>query len=217
MNNLPLSEPQLPRRSRARLWLQRVHYEMTLTRPERKLSRPFEMMMCALCLVVLSLILFPVFVTPSGGSRKNCLGNLNSIGAAMQLYAADWDERLPRADAWIDGTLNYTNAVAPANAIQRYDCTLYRQSRQVAYSYAYNDMLESKAVSAFSAGAATPLCYDTRLMIRNAHASGRAGLADPPRHGSSITSLTNYMLLLDGHVGRVDAMGKVIPPKAVTF
>ena len=217
MNNLPLPEPRLPRRSRLRFWLQRVCYKMTLTRPERKLSRPFEMLICFMCLAVPAFILFPVFVRPSTGSRKNCSGNLNSIGAAMQLYAADWDERLPRADAWIDCTLHYTNSVASANAIKRYDCTLYRQSRQVAYSYAYNDMLESRAFSAFSAGAATPLCYDTRLMIRNAHASGRAGLADPPRHGSSITPPINFMVFLDGHVGKVDAMGKVIQTKAVTF
>lgn len=212
MNNLPLPNSQLSRRNRLRLWLKRERYALTRTRPERKLSRPFEMLICALCLVVFTLILFPVFVNPRSGSSKPCAVNLKEIGVAIQMYAADWDERLPRADAWIDCTVQYTRPMGGLNALKHYDCTLVRQSSSVAYSYAYNDNLANNPLSVFPVKSDTALCYDTRLIIRNAHASGRAGLADPPRHGSSITPPINFMLFLDGHVGKVDMIGRVVKP-----
>lgn len=205
MNPLPLPEPELPRRRRLRFWLRHVHYEMTVSRPTRKYSRAVEAMIGALLLAVLAAILYPVFVTARSGSHASCTSNLRVISHAMQQYTEDYDATLPSSDHWMEQTFTYTRN----DQVFRCPNIIRETGRNVPiqYGYAYNSLLSEKQADTFPYANAIPLCYDSRLLHPNANAPGRAGLAVPPRHYN-----INLMLFLDGHVGKVDALGKVVKP-----
>src|SRR5919201_62987 len=62
---------------------------------QTKMRRSFGFTLIA----VLAAILFPVFARARASARKTtALSNLKQIGAALQMYAADYDETLP--DRW---------------------------------------------------------------------------------------------------------------------
>ena len=211
MKSTSVSDSQMSHRSRLCRWLRRVHSEMTLTRPERRLSRPFEMLMFAFSLAVLALILFPVFAHPRSYSGQSCPSNLRQICVAMRQYAEDYDGVLPPSDAWMDQVSPYnknSRGIRCPNVARETG-----QDEPIRYGYACNSFLSNRQANAIDRADTTPLCYDSFLMNRNAHALGRSGLAMPPRHGSSKTSFLNFMVFLDGHAGRVDARGAILKPE----
>src|SRR5207237_6130470 len=71
----------------------------TFHRTERR--RPFgftliELLVVIAIISVLAAILFPVFAKARASARKTTgLSNLKQIGAALAMYAADYDENLP--------------------------------------------------------------------------------------------------------------------------
>jgi hypothetical protein len=57
-------------------------------------------------------ILFPVFASAKSGSRRYCLGQVQSLSNAVHLYAADHDSHFPDFQ-WQDGVAPYLGG-APA-------------------------------------------------------------------------------------------------------
>src|SRR5213594_2860262 len=58
-----------------------------------------ELLVVIAIISVLAGILFPVFAKARASARKStALSNLKQIGAALQMYTADYDEHLP--DRW---------------------------------------------------------------------------------------------------------------------
>ena len=55
-----------------------------------------ELLMVIAIIAILAALLFPVFARARGKSREtSCLSNLKQLGAAMKVYAQDYDESLP--------------------------------------------------------------------------------------------------------------------------
>ena len=71
----------------------------SLPRTERRRPSGFtliELLVVIAIISVLAAILFPVFAKARSRARETtALSNLKQIGAAMQMYAADYDEHLP--------------------------------------------------------------------------------------------------------------------------
>jgi prepilin-type N-terminal cleavage/methylation domain-containing protein len=60
-----------------------------------------ELLVVIAIIAVLAAILFPVFAQAREKARSaGCLSNTKQIGLAVQMYAQDYDERLPNACAW---------------------------------------------------------------------------------------------------------------------
>ncbi len=58
-----------------------------------------ELMLALMIISVLAAMLFPVFARGRESARKTqCLSNLANLGAALQMYAADWQGALPPQD-----------------------------------------------------------------------------------------------------------------------
>src|SRR5262245_62991964 len=74
----------------------------SLHRTERRRPSGFtliELLVVIAIISVLAAILFPVFAKARGSAREStALSNLKQIGAALSMYAADYDEHLP--DRW---------------------------------------------------------------------------------------------------------------------
>jgi prepilin-type N-terminal cleavage/methylation domain-containing protein len=60
-----------------------------------------ELLVVIAIIAILAAILFPVFAQAREKARQNtCISNFKQIGLAMQMYAQDWDEALPRIRTW---------------------------------------------------------------------------------------------------------------------
>src|SRR5690349_514355 len=74
----------------------------SLHRTERRRPSGFtliELLVVIAIISILAAILFPVFAKARSRAREStALSNLKQIGAALHMYAADYDEHLP--DRW---------------------------------------------------------------------------------------------------------------------
>ena len=51
---------------------------------------------------ILAAILFPVFAQAREKARTAmCLSHMNQVGKGIIMYAQDWDEQFPPANAWV--------------------------------------------------------------------------------------------------------------------
>jgi prepilin-type N-terminal cleavage/methylation domain-containing protein len=111
-----------------------------------------ELLVVIAVIAILAAILFPVFAQAREKARQSsCLSNLRQIGTAAQIYAQDYDERLPGTELgegegeyhWIEMLAPYTrnrDVFSCPSAAQR---TVYSSSGVAAeftYSYAMNDI-----------------------------------------------------------------------------
>jgi prepilin-type N-terminal cleavage/methylation domain-containing protein/prepilin-type processing-associated H-X9-DG protein len=111
-----------------------------------------ELLVVIAIIAILAAILFPVFAQAREKARQTtCLSNLRQIGAAAQMYAQEYDERLPGTELgemgaeyhWIEMLAPYTKNRdifnCPSAAVQ----TLYPPNgiaAEFTYSYAMNDV-----------------------------------------------------------------------------
>ncbi|UCH34100.1 MAG: prepilin-type N-terminal cleavage/methylation domain-containing protein, partial [Armatimonadota bacterium] len=80
-----------------------------------------ELLVVIAIIAILAAILFPVFARAREAARKaTCLSNLKQIALAAIMYAQDYDEVLPAANA--SGAKGSSHPVDPANQyITSYD------------------------------------------------------------------------------------------------
>lgn len=87
----------------------------------------------ALVLLITAAIVFPILASTGGHGAPNatCLYNLKELGFALQIYASDYDERLP-ATGWGDELKPfYKNE-------DMLTCPIVRKEQQTAFGYAMN-------------------------------------------------------------------------------
>src|SRR5499425_2146486 len=74
-----------------------------------------ELLVVIAIIAILAAILFPVFAQARESARQTaCLSNMRQMGLAVQMYAQDYDERLPLAASQTPtGFLNWHHFVDP--------------------------------------------------------------------------------------------------------
>jgi len=111
---------------------------------------------------------------------------IQSVNTAALIYAGDYDDCLPLAANWVDGTWPYSrsDSIYRSPIVERHDPTQY--------GYAYNIALAGVLDSAVDRGT-TVSFFDSTILARNA-ASTTSTLPSPPRYVG-----VNTIVYLDGH------------------
>jgi hypothetical protein len=151
-------------------------------------------------------VMFPTFNKARANARAairrgSCLSNLHQISHAIELYSADNDEFLPRADAWMDLVKRY--GLKERNL----QCPEVRSVNKKDFGYAFNDVVSRKKAASF--GKNIWLVCDSKFLERNAHSSS-ISIPNPGRHGTR-QKLDN-VLMLDGTVKTQDPAKLALNP-----
>ncbi|MBC8064002.1 MAG: hypothetical protein H7Y17_04175 [Chlorobia bacterium] len=143
--------------------------------------------------IVFCLVGVFVPITACGCSEASpgthCLSNSKQIALSLIIYAADYDERLPDRDAWMDLATPYTK-----NQEIFVDPEIRVKGQ---HGYAFDSRLSRKKTDQFQSPATQSMIYDSINLARNA-SDPFASLPNPGRHKGR-----NSIGYLDGHVKRV--------------
>jgi prepilin-type processing-associated H-X9-DG protein len=146
---------------------------------------------CGFCL--LAAVLFPVFRQARVAAiREGCIYNVKQLSAGMLMYAADHDDGLPPAGAWMDDIARYTRGRQDV-----FTCPSVRRESPGSCGYAMNLAVSVALRGAIASGSTTPLVFDSTILSRNA-ADGPDSMPSPGRHGGK-----NTVGYVDGHVAAV--------------
>ena len=116
----------------------------------------------ALAMIALA-VAYPFLITRSGyGPNAHCLSNVKQCDIGMLMYNADFDDRYPDRDRWMDLTLPYTKNV------DLYRCPFVLPPRKELYGYAFNSWLAPQKVTSLAAPSTVPLLYDSINYAKNA-------------------------------------------------
>ncbi len=141
-------------------------------------------------IAILAAILFPVFAQARQKARQTtCMANLKQMGLAAQMYAQDYNGKLPRGVNWMDATSTYVK-----DRENVYRCPGAPRSG-AGHGYAFDSRLSGKVVTKRQAPERTMLLYDSSNLSRNASDPGTSLPLDPPRHVGG-----NNVGYTDGHV-----------------
>lgn len=145
-------------------------------------------------LAIGAFILFPVFARSShGGHRDSVMGNLKQLALATIMYAADYEERLPPAEKWMDVIEPYHK-----NTMILHDPTI-KDAKEDEYGFAFFEPVSFADLERIANLGEVPMVFQSVLLGRNAHSDLRT-LPSVPRNGKS-----NWVSFLDGHA-------KAFPP-----
>jgi len=158
------------------------------------MKRPklWEWLVCAGIVIVVAAVLWPVTACAcsKASPRTACLANVKMLGTGMQIYVADYDERLPDRDKWMDSLLPYTK-----NESLFVDPLIKKVPGQ--YGYAFDSHLSGQLQSSIKNRDQQPMIYDSLNLGRNA-SDPFTSLPSPGRHDGK-----NNIGYLDGHVKAV--------------
>lgn len=165
----------------------------------KKLSL-LEVLLLCIMLFALAAILFPVYTgggyTP--GPATHCLSNVKQLALMQIMYSADYDDRFPLRDNWMDSTKEYRKG---DDMLRCPSFSWDESSPKNQYGYAMNQVMSG--AKATSPSADMPLLFDSINLARNA--SGTLdSLPDPARHNGK-----NTIGYADGHVKRMPNDDKV--------
>jgi hypothetical protein len=116
-----------------------------------------------------------------------CHKNLLQVSLALNMYAQDWDGRLPPSSHWMDRAHSYTKTWSVLR------CPAIGDKEPTHFGYAFNDRLAGRWIEKFKRPETIPLIYDSSNLARNA-ADPVTSLPNPPRH------LRNRAVYLDHQV-----------------
>jgi len=137
----------------------------------------------------------------SGGSGggfsaqyKASVIRLHSVNIGLLMYSNDFDDVLPLAGKWVDGTLPYTK-----------DDTIYRSPAVATrgYGYALNSSIPGQTLPLFNSPETIVSVFDSTDLARNA-TDPTTTEPSPPRYSGH-----NTIGYLDGHVKDYDAVTDV--------
>jgi prepilin-type processing-associated H-X9-DG protein len=152
---------------------------------------------CLVGVPLLAAIMFPVFAQAREKARAtSCYRNIRQQGLSLQMYAQDYDEIYPAANAWMDATAPYQGGETTLH------CPTVSRAGSETYGYAYNQRLSRLQLAAIASPQTTPMNYDSSNLARNA-SDAVSSLPAPGRHSKS-----NNVGYADGHARRVSDSSK---------
>lgn len=182
---------------------------------------------CA-CLPIVGVVLLGLLAAPAlkrarlaGREALNgrmCINNVGELARSLQMYAQDYDDRMPVSATWLDGLAPYASAsarkISGRPALQTpgpLACPSARAADKSAVGYAFNSRLSGKVRSKMADAATTAAVYDSTNGSRNA-TDAVSSLPNPARHvrrpfRNGNHSRFNVMGYADGHVNNVDETG----------
>ncbi|MFQ3588225.1 MAG: hypothetical protein SNJ74_06570 [Fimbriimonadaceae bacterium] len=124
-----------------------------------------------------------------------CKARLALLARSAGLYAADYDDRLPPADAWVDATWNYVGSKAPEEESESpFRCPSISILRKIdQFGYAFDSTVGGEAVSV-ALERSEPIIFDSDNLVRNAHESA-PNWPEAKRHARGTE---NYGVTLSG-------------------
>ena len=137
---------------------------------------------------VIAAILFPVFAQAKLAAKRTAtLSNSKQAALAVLMYSADWNDRLPRADQWMDATMPYSKN----DGI--YKSLIVAERDALAYGFAFRKEFDRKKIVDFPDPTRRATIFDSTLTQRNA-TGGLDTLPVPGRYQGA-----NIIAFLDGH------------------
>lgn len=107
---------------------------------------------------------------PDDVRRAGCAGNVKQLGLALQMYALDFDDRLPAAATW-------ETAGAPYHKNARLNACPSDPAH--GQSYAFNSAVGGRSLKLLADPEAAPVLFDSTLHAANGHDPLRSWV---PRH-----------------------------------
>ena len=134
---------------------------------------------------IMAAMVFPIFMSSRGSARKAvCLSNVKNISLALQMYIADYDDRLPAADNWCGDLEEY---------VYNYHVFICPVAGDLDSAYAYSSDLSGADLVSFADPVSTVAIFESDLGW-NASGLPQDILPSEPRHLGG----DNYGYL-DGH------------------
>src|SRR5438445_3156976 len=171
---------------------------MLHSRPPHRGFTLIELLVVMAIIVILAAMLFPIFAQAREKARQTtCLANLKQIGTAAQMYAQDYDERLPGTELGAgEGEYHWIEMLAPymknrdlfncPSAGMKTLCQPNGVTPEFTYNYAMNDIHDPNGRSigaAFQPLAAITYPSDTLYIVDGwPVATETAAGAYPERH-----------------------------------
>ncbi len=154
-------------------------------------KRIVEGFVILLIVAIVAAILFPIVSSGPLHSRVRCLSNLKMLGLEFSMYDADYDDKLPPRDYWMDLIKEYQKG----ETIDHCDSVV----GVGLYGYALNAGVKSLADNPKLS--TTPLVYDSVNLARNA-SDLATSLPLPGRHRGG-----NFICYADIHAKYVKTIG----------
>jgi hypothetical protein len=150
-----------------------------------------------LCLIpILAAILFPVFSQAKRAAQATaCLSNVKQSANALIMYSVDFDDRLPRADRWMDSIESY----AQSDSVFR--CPVASLDSPGAFGIGFNAEASKWKLADLPEPQGKVLIFDARDTSRNSNSSPIEP-ASPGRHSKGGAKANNYGYA-DGQARRV--------------
>lgn len=108
---------------------------------KRRAFTIIELLVVIAIIAILAAILFPVFAEAKASAKKAvCLSNARQMGMVFQLYANDWDDRVPS---------KYWSASQPGKRWPIYTVPPYAKTREIAFCPSTMDDRKKYGTDAF--------------------------------------------------------------------
>lgn len=168
--------------------------------PRQKL---FEGGCALLVLIWVVLVMFQPWTSPGKPRRMTCLSSMKLLTTDLNIYAQDYDDRLPLSLQWRVTLSPYTHSRTDIR------CPEAAKEGKELYGIAFHSLLSGRHIFDESPGAkalpsdiifpeSMPMLFDTRLPGASVSASLLEGLASPGRHQQN-DRVGNHVAFVDGH------------------
>jgi prepilin-type processing-associated H-X9-DG protein len=121
-----------------------------------------ELVICTLVILLLAAILFPVFAQSKGSRRDPCLSNIKQCITASKMYEADYDDRFPDRDHWMDLLYPYAKNEFILH------CPRIGSESTGRYGYSFNSWLARHTALRLQSPDEIPQIFDSINLARNA-------------------------------------------------
>jgi prepilin-type processing-associated H-X9-DG protein len=142
----------------------------------------------AVCLLLMGLLMYGVmdwlFAASRPSYQATCMSNMKQLGTGLRMYVMDYDDKLPPAGKWQDGSYPYVKNLNVYVCPARMD---------VKPGYAFNQRLEGVVAGKAAQPEKTPMLFESNRGQRNG-ADRLTSFVTP--HSDRVGNIC----FLDGHV-----------------